>query len=332
MTILVGCSATTPKVDVSGKLTFRDHSVAGVQVSARSIADGSFEQSVASGVSNSDGTYQLQLPEGEYYLFAEGENRFSYFGRNPVRVGNEGLTELNLSLVDSGQEATELPEPFIENGINGQVTNQGEPVAGAMIFVYTDLNSQLKGMGYAIAGPTDAEGYFEINLSSGTYYLIARSREGAATVGPLKAGDLFGYYPNNPVVTTESTVTSIAIPLLEVPAKMEQSAAALEPTIVQGTVTDIDGNPLDGMRVLAYLDPQMFNRPLKVSNPTGSDGMFQLRLPQGGTYYLAARDTLGGAAGPGDLYGAYEGNPDHSITIKTGGKLEQMTIAVEEMW
>ncbi len=38
----------------------------------------------------------------------------------------------------------------------------------------------------------------------------------------------------------------------------------------------------------------MLNRPEFVSQPTGKDGKFVISFPQGGAYFLAARDMLGG--------------------------------------
>jgi hypothetical protein len=76
----------------------------------------------------------------------------------------------------------------------------------------------------------------------------------------------------------------------------------------------------------------MLNRPLYVSQPSGPDGRFVLSFPKGGTYYLAARDELGGTPAPGELYGRYQGSPDHSVRIRTGKTLQDIEIRVEEVF
>jgi hypothetical protein len=76
----------------------------------------------------------------------------------------------------------------------------------------------------------------------------------------------------------------------------------------------------------------MLNRPLYVSQPTGADGRFQLSFPVGGTYYLAARNTLGGTPTPGDLYGRYQGTGGPAIKVETGQAIENLQVVVEEVW
>ena len=96
-------------------------------------------------------------------------------------------------------------------------------------------------------------------------------------------------------------VVRIAIPLIEVPEKVERFAASLfGNTTVSGVIVDKEGKPLEGLRALLYKDEMMLNRPEFVSQPTGSDGQFVVSFPQGGTYYLAARNVLGGTPAPGD--------------------------------
>ena len=57
-----------------------------------------------------------------------------------------------------------------------------------------------------------------------------------------------------------------------------------------------------------------------------------LSFPKGGHYYLAARDELGGTPAPGELYGRYQGSPDHSVNVETGKLLTGVDIRVEEVY
>lgn len=336
--LLTACAPPRPPAaalaTVSGKVSRHQQPVAGVQVSAYPVDTHSLGQTApfVSEATAADGRFHLSLPAGEYYFLARGARLFSFYGRNPVAVPAAGLTEMNLGLV---AEAAPAPpaEPFVDTGVAGVVQHDDRPLAGATVYVYTDLGSRLKGMGYVMAGPTDAGGAFEAGLPPGTYYLLARQRQGSSSVGPLRAGDFVGYYAGNPLVVHEGEVAQVTIPVLEVPEKVEQMADSLfGTTAIHGRILDPSGQPVAGIRAVLYADPRMLDRPQYVSQPTGIDGAFVLSFPFGGTYYLAARDTLGGAPGPGDLYGTYDGSPDHSLQLATGDVLRGIDIVVEQMW
>jgi hypothetical protein len=188
-------------------------------------------------------------------------------------------------------------------------------------------------MGLGMAAPTDQQGYFEAPLSSGTYYLVVRVRQSGQMAGPLQAGDLFGYLPANPLTIKEGEIARVHIPLIEVPEKVDRHAANLfGNTLVSGRILDTQGAPVAGVQVLLYDDPVMLNRPLYVSQKTGADGRYQLSFPAGGRYFLAARNELGGTPAPGELYGRYQGSPDHSFEIETGKVLGDIEIVVEEVY
>lgn len=319
---------------ISGKATVNEEAVAGIKVFAYPLASRDFSglPPFQGGPTEEEGLFEIELPQGQYYLLARGEGRFTYYGRNPVSVPQEGLNNINLLMVPdnlpiSGQT------PFIESGVYGIVTNDGQPVAGAVIMVYTDLSSQLKGLGFGMSAPTAEDGQFELSLSPGTYYLVVRVRSGGSMAGPLRAGDRFGYFPGNPVQIEDGQIAPVHIPVIAVPEKVERYSTSLfGNTTISGQVVDDSGQPLAGLRALLYDDPSMLNRPLYVSQPTGEDGRFVLSFPSGGKYYLAARNELGGTPAPGELYGRYLGSDDHSIEIETGTAKEDIEIKVEEVY
>jgi len=319
---------------VTGKAAVNTKGVAGIQVQAYPLAASNLTGApvATSATTKADGLFRLELPPGDYYFIARGEGLFAFYGRNPVGVPTAGLKEMNLGLVPQ-----KLPVPeqktLVTTGLLGQVTANGKPLAGALIYVYTDLTSQFKGMGLGMAGPTDEKGMFEVELPAGTYYLLARQRNSGSAMGPLQAGDYIGYYPGNPLVVKEGQLSRVAMPMLEVPEKVERLADQLfGQTSIHGRILDKKKQPVTGMRVMLYDDPQMLNRPLYVSQPTGKDGVFVLSFPHGGTYYLVARSALGGAPAPGELYGTYDKRPDHAVIVKDGQALKGVEIQVEEMW
>ena len=319
---------------IKGKATVNGGAVADVEVTAYPAELLTFEAlpAHASSATTADGLFSLELPVGRYYLFAKGEHLAAYYGRNPITVPEEGLEEVNLLMTPDNLPAPAERTP-LGTGIVGTVSLDGQPVQNAIVMIYPDLSSQLKGMGLGTASPTDQQGYFEAPIPSGTYYLVVRVRQSGQMAGPLKAGDLFGYLPGNPLAIKDGAVASVHIPLIEVPEKVDLHAADMfGNTLVKGQILDPKGQPVADIQVLLYDDPMMLNRPLYVSQRTGADGRYQLSFPKGGRYYLAARNELGGTPAPGELYGRYQGAPDHSIRIKTGQVLEGLEIIVDEVY
>jgi len=329
--LVPGCQAVRPAslAPLTGKVTFDRQPVAEIQVAA--WPEGSMhlagEAPYLSALTGPDGQFRLDVPAGSYYLLARGDGLFAYYGRNPVTVTAAGGDHLNIGLV--------RPEPVQvigRAGVSGVVTLQGEPQAGAVVFVYTDLTSQLKGMGYLMSSPTGTDGRFDLDLEDGTYYLLARKRQGGQGVGPLRSGDLTGYAPDNPLRVHGGQSVVIGIPLLEVPEKVDRMQGTLfGQTSISGRIVDSRGEPVRGARAVLYSEPQMLNRPLHVSAPTGIDGRYILSIPKGGEYYLAARNSLGGAPAPGELYGTYDGNPQHKLDVEDGAHLKDLDIVVEKL-
>lgn len=319
---------------VSGKATIDGEGVAGVDILVypEDVSDFSKTAAHRFGPTAADGHFTIDLPKGQYYLLAKGQELFTFYGRNPVSVPQEGLENVNLLM-----QPVNLPAPTqeaqLQGGVLGLVSDNGKPVPGAIVYVYPDLTSQFKGMGLGMSAPSNEQGLFEMPLPAGTYYLVVRVRKSGGFAGPLRAGDLFGYLPGNPLVLPDSTVARVHIPLIEVPEKVERYASTMfGNTSITGKIVDAKGEPVAGSQAMLYDDPMMLNRPLYVSQKTGPDGRFILSFPQGGVYYLAARDQLGGTPAPGEIYGRYQGSPDHSVRIHTGKSLDDIEIIVEEVY
>jgi len=162
---------------LTGKATVDGVCVPGVVVNAwpKEVRSFAGQAPYRSGPTAKDGHFALGLPPGQYFILAENETLFSYYGRNTVSVPDAGLDNINLPLVEKQQP--ELKEaPQVEGGVLGQVLQNSKPVPGAVVFVYPDLNSELKGFGLGMTAPTAEDGLFELPLSAGTYYLVARVR------------------------------------------------------------------------------------------------------------------------------------------------------------
>jgi hypothetical protein len=108
----------------------------------------------------------------------------------------------------------------------------------------------------------------------------------------------------------------------------------LTQTILSGHILDSEGRPVEGARVHVYDHVQMSERPKFVSEKTGPDGRYLIHLPEGGTYYLAARDKFGGPPKIGDLYGRYDqGTIEPSaVVLREGEQRKNVDIHVTRVW
>lgn len=162
--------------------------------------------------SAADGTFQIELPAGRFFLAARkradggrsgevdaGDLNGSYPG-NPVTVQRGTMLELGdlpLSPVDAGVRAERMHQgKFARTGtlFTGRIVDQdGKPIKGVYVFAY--LDSRMVGKPTYISAATAADGRFELHLGAGgTYFVGARSTYG----GPLEPGEWVGTYDGSP--------------------------------------------------------------------------------------------------------------------------------------
>ena len=221
----------------------------------------------------------------------------------------------------------------------GQTVISGKalaPLAEATLFAYRE-GADLKGPPFAQSQPSAADGGFSLALPPGKYMLVLRKREGGETTGPVRTGDYKSEIVG-PVTVRAGGSMALDFVALKKSAETKDlpAAAATAPTKtgISGVVSDSDGKPVVKTRVHAYTYPQMSERPKYVSEETGADGRYILFFPEGGTYYLAARNRFGGPPRIGELYGRYDdGTVEPSaIHVKDGEILENVDITVHKIW
>jgi hypothetical protein len=301
---------------------------------------------VALGRTDKEGRAAFDLPPGRYFLVAEWRrdsdyarliaagDRYAYFGGNPVYVDRGAPKEIFLGLEEFPEPPATVGEPAGGTGAAGQVLSGGAPVEGASVFAYVRTESAFRDLGFAASAPTGTDGSFVIDLPPGDYYLLARKRAGGGIAGPMRKGDLFGYYPGNPVSVRPGGYRLLSIPatalkLRNVPSYSGKYKGA---ALLEGRIVGPDGMPRAGVYAALYDNPDLLNRPVFLSDVTGPDGRFRLPVPLPGVYYLGARSGYGGAPGPGDLYGRFEGNAAHSVSFREGDHLTGVVITVNEVW
>ncbi len=177
--------------------------------------------------------------------------------------------------------------------------------------------------------PLRENGEFEALAPEGKYYIIAikKSKRG---LGPPEAGDHFFYYMDvkGPRVIEVKRGVKLDIGINRtIPVTFVSEQEGI--TAIKGIILDEEGKPLSGVRVGAYSNFAMLGKPDYITRMSDKDGRYELRLPEGGSYYIVARSRPGGPPVSGDYYGR-TGEENKPIAIKTGEILE-MNITVYKL-
>ncbi len=226
-------------------------------------------------------------------------------------------------------EAASMKTSSGHSRLQGQVTM---PLEGVHLYVYKP-GMDLYGPAFAISTATGIDGKFALELPDGDYVAVARKRAGGEETGPVVAGDNRSEFIK---VSVQGGVVDMPV---SAPVKIGDQRnftgdIETSKTGLAGQILDSDGQPVANARVHVYDHVQMSERPKFVSEKTGPDGRYLIYLPDGGTYYLAARDKFGGPPKLGDLYGRYDkGTIEPSaVVVKEGQILKQVVITVTKVW
>jgi hypothetical protein len=303
----------------------------------------------SAGPTAADGRFELSLAPGRYYLVGKAAGSsspdaepgvgdlFGYYGGSPITVSEGPFTEINMQVVRRRPVAiSEGPGPTIR--IEGVVVGPRGPEPGASVFSYPDTKSAFRGpdltgpLGSMLEGAGPG-GSFSLDLPPGTYYLTASRRKGAAVLGPLAPGDLFGYFDGNPVRLNAGQRASIVIQMTErLRVVGSPGATTAGVTGVRGRIRDPAGRPVAGVFAFATTDPNVIGTmPPSRSLPVGPDGDFFIELPLGGTYYVGARTGFGGPPLPGHWWGQYGGTTNRPILVQQGAVTEGIDITVRKV-
>ena len=223
-----------------------------------------------------------------------------------------------------------------EQGGTGVIKGKAlAPLAEAYLYAYRE-GSDLRGPAFATSEASGQDGDFSLVLPPGKYLLVLRKRVEGETIGPVNTGDYRSEIVGPITVRGgEEVVKDIVAPrkvgetkglptLNKIPAK----------TGINGKIVDSDGKPVQGARIQAYQHSQMSERPKYVSEGSGVDGSYSLFFPEGGTYYLAARNKFGGPPKIGELYGRYDDGTiePSAVYVKDGEILKSVNITMHKIW
>lgn len=308
---------------INGRVVMGDEPLQGMLVQAYADLNSSTKPIAEATMTQADGLFQLDVPEGFVALYATSTDGryFAFCGRNPLFVQREplwaGLQSVEVSSVTTSPYADEYSA-----ALEGVVTFSGKPLSNAYVSLYLDVAEDLKGQGYRLSAPTADDGFFAFDgLPETGYFLVARKRQNAARVGPLAEGDMLGVYAGNPISLKSGITTKIGLPMVVRQPSEQNSGLPDRPgsSTLTGRILNDSGQPQAGLHVFAYINPVIgHQRPAVLSPKTAADGLFVLSFREPGIYYVGARQAYGDSPAPGELFGLYEGSADHGLKIVTG--------------
>jgi len=332
---LAGCSlapAAAPDARpgfAAVRLMHRERAVPGAVVAAVRNPGIIVGEERVEAVAGPDGRAVLSLPPGAWFVSARAADPplYGWYGSNPVTVRPGERLGLVLPALSLPPVPAVAAVPAGDEGLSGMIAGEEGPVTAA-VALYLDANTQFRGPGYieAQAGP---DGKFAVSLSPGRYWVVARRRSGPASFGPLEIGDVFGFYPGNPVIVRAGERLDIRVPVVRVLKKSGWSDPSELRARVGGTIRDAAGRPLAGYRAFLHAKAPMLGKPEFVSEPSGADGAYTIWVDREGTYYLGARAEIGRAREQGEAIGLYRGAPGGAVAVRLGaGDLAGLDIVV----
>lgn len=241
------------------------------------------------------------------------------------------LCSLVALLVLMACSAYALETAPLQGTITGRLMlKNGEPVVSARVmFFNTTIGPPPSPDKYwrvaDVKTNSGADGKFLANLPAGNYYIGVIKYTSAKLVGPPEEGDLFLPSPDVHGVYRQYNVKLGETTDIGTLADITQFSAALygnkEPvTALEGIITDETGKPVENAMVFAVANTKATARPLFVSDKTGKDGKFLLKLDNGGIFFLKARGVYGGGKPKPKEIMAFYGtkNTPLQVTVETG--------------
>lgn len=183
---------------------------------------------------------------------------------------------------------------------------------------------------------TDTSGRFTLDVAEGTYYLMVAQKRPDGEIGPPNEkeflyfhGDADGNpYPLKVSVGSKLNLGVLTKSFVWTPNKVPHSK---DITAIEGNVADQENRPVARAVVFAYLSKNTVGRPAFVSDRTDKLGRFQLRVYEGGTYYLKVRGVIGGGAPEtGEYTNVTKESDPAMVTVTKGNVIKGVSLKVEK--
>ncbi len=183
--------------------------------------------------------------------------------------------------------------------------------------------------------PLQSDGVFDLTAPPGDYYVGAFLRKSPGPLmGPPRPGDLVYLTPNPAGEAQRVRVVAgqVADAGIHSEAWEYKGLTDPAPTRVSGYLVDTQGDPVPGLLVFAFADPEVSTSPLAVSQRSDAQGRFEIPLAKPGTIFMRARKSLrGGRPEPGDYVGVFGGTVPQPLRIAENQHIEGMKILVRRI-
>ena len=230
----------------------------------------------------------------------------------------------------AAEPAIQTPAAASGSGFEGRVVINGAVIPGARVYAYKTFADFTASKPLAISLVTGDDGKYRLDLAPGSYYMVAKKRQGEGIDGPVAVGEYFSFQGSNPITVSPGKYIHVGFSML--PYDKGVAYEAYDDAAAGGLtgVVTLDGKPLAGAYVTLYVDTaeDLRGSTYASSPPTGADGTFRFDfLPEVEYFVVARKRAAGGVAGPltdGDYFGFFPANP---VTAKSG-KLARIEIPV----
>lgn len=191
-------------------------------------------------------------------------------------------------------------QPALAGIVEGVVFTDNGPVAGGKVFAYPDYESLVNKKNYIESSPGEKEGLYKLELSPGSYYLIA--------TGNIADQTYFSYHGINPIIVADDYRW---LPFF----LTEESAPVCKTGHGQGLsgLISYQGQPINHGVISIYPDQDgMFRGMGLLTNTIGDGGRFRFNLEPGSYVLVARQKKAAGGIGPvmrGDLFCYPSANP-----------------------
>lgn len=233
--------------------------------------------------------------------------------------------------------------PIKTGTVSGKlVDKQGAPLTGGQVVFYGGADGPSPDISKYIRVPNlvvdiAPDGSFTAIIPEGEFYFRAIKRKSARSMGPPEKEDLFFLFREKdslkPKKLSIKQGEHIDFGTMVARSWLDRMNYLEGKTAIKGTIYDLEGNPVQKGIVFAFARPDMLGtKPLFVSNETGPDGRYIIHVKGGETYFLLARDLLGGGQlRGGDIIGIYGGLEPIGIQPPPGKTVANIDITVEKL-
>ena len=220
-----------------------------------------------------------------------------------------------------------------KTGIRGHVVLKadGTPLDGGYVNIYPDVISNLLGPSQFISTPTASNGSYQLEVPAGVYYVVARKRISGQSTGPLAPGDYYSEHQRILTRVEAGKFVEVDLPVVVMKAPMFFKNRVVEKetdTGISGVLVDQAGKPVMGGFAMAYSDKEMKRLPDFASTLSDEKGRYTIYLPEGSSYYVAARIHAWDMPSPGEPYGKYGGENPVLLNVATGRFVKDVQIVM----